>query len=684
MKEKKAFINRELSWLDFNKRVLDKARDEKIPLFERLKFCSIYQSNLDEFFMIRIGALSDHEKSDDASTDNKTELTDKQQILLAAEKVKQLNPLNDEAYKAVTRQLAACGIIRKSLKKAGDAEQKYWHSVFNKKVKALLAPQILDSVHIYPFLQGLSVYIFLELSTPEGRRFALLPVPEKMPKFFVKTGKTIEYVLAEDIVLRFADDLFGGCKINKKLKIRITRNADISGSLLNNDSGIEDLEEMRQILSRRKRLAPLRIELSESPSKLIKQHLAEHLKLKDWMFFVKSAPLEMGHAFELAGLVKKAFPQLFYEPFEASSAKCRSLMSYIERHDMLLAYPYNSFDAIPRLLEEAAADRYVKSISISLYRVARESRVIAALIRAAHAGKAVTVVVELRARFDEQNNISWAKRLEDAGCEVVTMLNGMKVHSKLFLIEREFLGRKTYISHIGTGNFNEDTAKLYTDMSYLTSRGATSREVAAIFNMLKTGSEIAPAESLLVSPYSFKVKMMSFIDEEIKKGEGGRVFIKCNSVSDRDLIMKLFEASNAGVKINMVVRGICCFKAGLAGFSENITVKSIVGRLLEHSRIFIFGSGEEQRIFIGSADFLTRNTERRIEVTAEIYDSQLKAAFSRVEELLMADTFNSHTELPDGSYSVPEHLPGEDRNSQQELFDAFSGGFVAGKRRHGL
>lgn len=681
MNDKKAFINRELSWLDFNQRVLEKARDEKIPLFERLKFSAIFQSNLDEFFMIRIGALSDHEKTDDSSTDNKTELTPKQQIIAATEKTRLLTAESDKAYKEVTRRLAACGIIRKTLKKNNEDDIKYWRNLFNKRIRSVLAPQMLDSVHAYPFIQGLTVYVFLELTTPEGRRFALVPVSNRLPKFFVRTGRTIEYVLAEDMVLRFADELFEGCKINKKIKLRVTRNADIGSFAMVMDSGIDALEGMEMLLRRRKRLAPLRLEMSAAPSKAMKTHLMNKLKLKDWMLFVKNSPLEMGHVYELASLVKGAFPQLFYRPVEASGTKCRSIIDCINRRDMLLAYPFNSFDTIPRLLEEAAADRYVKSISISLYRVAHESRIIAALIRAANAGKKVTVVVELRARFDEENNITWAKRLEDAGCAVVTMLNGMKVHSKLFLIEREFLGRKRYISHVGTGNFNEDTAKIYTDISFLTAKEQIASEISALFEMLKNGQEIISTDALLISPYSFKVKMMAYIDNEINKGENGRIFIKCNSVSDRDIILKLFEASAAGVKITMVVRGICCFRAGVPGVSDNISVKSVVGRLLEHSRIFIFGDGESSRAFIGSADFLTRNTERRIEVTAEITDPLLKQSLLEIKRSLVEDTFNSHIEQPDGSYSVPLHLPGSDNNSQLELFDLFSGGFVAGKRR---
>lgn len=670
MKEKDVFLNRELSWLSFNDRVLEKARDEAVPLFERLKFCAIYCSNLDEFFMVRMGTLADQALLRDVIRDNKTELTPKQQLHRASERIAEESLKLGETVKTVEKKLSGAGIKRCSLKKADSKQLKYWKNVFDSEIKSKLSPQVISEGHAYPFLQGLTTYVYLRLQNRGGEDcFGLVPVPEIVQKMFFLPGAPCSFVLAEDIILRFADELFPQYRIEQKTKLRLTRNADISL-----DEGIFDykfdyVEAMKLLLKRRRQLAPLRVQLSCAPDKKLKTHLEKQFKLKDNMIYVQQIPMDMSYVYELARQATALFSQHFYTPQPAPIPQS-GVIRHLDRQDMLLFYPYESFETVLNLLDEAAEDKTVRAISISLYRVAKDSRVIAALLKAAQNQKDVTVVVELRARFDEQNNIDWAKRLEDAGCNVIYGLGDLKVHAKLILIIRAVHGKQRYISHVGTGNFNENTAKLYTDVSYLTSSEEVAREVAEVFAAFRTGILPRIGQRLLTSPLTFKPGIMALIDREIAKGEEGRIFIKCNSVSDRDIIINLFEASRAGVKITMIVRGICCLCSGIEGHTENIRVISQVGRLLEHSRIFIFGTESEQRIFIGSADFLTRNTERRIEATVEIVPKYLKEKVNAAIEIMLRDNFNSHIQQPDGSYSLPKH-EGENFNSQEYLFGYF-------------
>ncbi|MBQ7783576.1 MAG: polyphosphate kinase 1, partial [Oscillospiraceae bacterium] len=600
------YDNRELSWLKFNVRVLEEACDASVPLCERLLFSQIYQSNLDEFFMIRVGSLYDRILVEDNEADNKTGMTPADQLNAIYIKVNELVPEKDKAYFNIIKELGAVGVEHVDISLLTPAEEEYLRAFFNSEIRPLISPQVVDKRHPFPFLKNKDIYAVTHLESKNSVKLGIIPANGNFSRIILlPDGSKIRFLLAEDVILHYCGSVFENYRILDKALIRITRNADINMEEALYDHDVDLRMVMEELLKKRKKLSPVRLEISGKLNNEAVKFLCKNLELTEQQISKCTSPLDMGFVFSLRNRLEKKHPELFFEhvsPQRPSGVVHGSpMIPQILRHDIMLSYPYESIRPFIQLLNEAGNDPNVISIKITLYRVASNSKIIEALINAAENGKDVFVLVELRARFDEENNIEWSKRLERAGCKVMYGPENLKVHSKLLLITRKKGDQVQYITQIGTGNYNEKTSELYTDLSLMTADTDIGTEAGTVFNALSIGNLVESSSSLLVAPLSLQNKIIELIDREIAaaiSGEQGYIGLKLNSLTDKALMDKLIEASCAGVKIEMVVRGICCLVTGVKGMTENITVRSIVGRYLEHSRIYIFGKGDRQKIYI--------------------------------------------------------------------------------------
>lgn len=657
MTEKGIYMNRELSWLKFNERVLEEAESERVPLCERLSFASIYQSNLDEFFMVRVGSLVDQMLLSEDLTENKTNMTAKEQINAILPQVAKLNRRKDVVYEALMEKLEEKGIRLVDFRRIGKKESESLERYFDLEIAPLLSATIVGKKQPFPFLKNREIYAVVVLERKNGKeKLGIIPCgTDVFPRLIEVPGIPGNYMLSEELILHFIPKVYEGYTVKAKSLIRVTRNADIDADALY-DEDLDYREFMVEVIKRRKRLAPIRLEMSRELDGDIVDTLCGYLDIGRESVFRNNTPLELSFLFQFQDILRQN-PELFYEKRIPQKSGlfdgARPVLAQIKEKDKLLSYPYESMKPFLEMLREAANDDSVISIKMTLYRVAKQSKVVEALIEAAENGKDVLVLVELKARFDEENNIEWSRRLERAGCQVIYGLDGYKVHSKLCLITRRAEGKTEYYTQIGTGNYNEKTAKLYTDLSLMTMNPFIGQEAAAVFSALAKGETLEDAKRLLVAPKCLQNKVLAMIDEEIACAKNGReayIGIKINSLTDKKIIDRLAEASCAGVKIDLIVRGICCLIPGVEGATENIRVISIVGRFLEHSRIYIFGRGEREKMYIASADFMTRNTLRRVEVAAPICDEDLKRRINQMFLTMLYDNVQARELQSNGKY----------------------------------
>ena len=654
------YMNRELSWLKFNERVLEEAENKKVPLCERLTFASIYQSNLDEFFRVRVGSLVDQMLLGGKIRDNKTKMTAKEQIEEVLHQVMKLNRRKDAVYDAIMGQLEDYGIRLVDFRKISKKESEYLEKYFLNEIAPVISPTIVGKRQPFPFLKNNEIYAVVVLQTKSGKeKLGIIPCSNTGFKRLVELPTAGTYILAEELILHYIPEVFERYNIKAKSLIRVTRNADIDADALY-DEDLDYRDFMAELIKRRKKLAPVRLELTREMDGEIVDVLCDYLELDSDYVFQVQAPLDLSFVFEIQDTLRKT-PELFYEkrvPQKSSQFRDgEPVFPQIREKDKLLSYPYESMKPFLNFLREAANDKEVISIKMTLYRVAKHSKIVEYLIDAAENGKEVLVLVELKARFDEENNIEWSRRLEDAGCRVIYGLDGYKVHSKLCLVTRKSEGQVEYYTQIGTGNYNEKTARLYTDLSFMTANVEIGLEAAKVFQALSMEETVDNVQHLLVAPRCLQNKVLSMIDEEIacaKEGKEAYIGLKMNSLTDKKIIDKLIEASQAGVKIDMVIRGICCLIPGVKGKTENIQVRSIVGRFLEHSRIYIFGTQEREKVYIASADFMTRNTLRRVEVATPNYDKDLKMQLEEMFITMLSDNQKARQEDSRGNYEIAE------------------------------
>lgn len=654
------YMNRELSWLKFNERVLEEAENKKVPLCERLTFASIYQSNLDEFFRVRVGSLVDQMLLGGKIRDNKTKMTAKEQIEAVLHQVMKLNRRKDAVYDAIMGQLEDYGIRLVDFRKISKKESEYLEKYFLNEIAPVISPTIVGKRQPFPFLKNNEIYAVVVLQTKSGKeKLGIIPCSNTGFKRLVELPTAGTYMMAEELILHYIPEVFERYNIKAKSLIRVTRNADIDADALY-DEDLDYRDFMAELIKRRKKLAPVRLELTREMDGEIVDVLCDYLELDSDYVFQVQAPLDLSFVFEIQDTLRKT-PELFYEkrvPQKSSQFRDgEPVFPQIREKDKLLSYPYESMKPFLNFLREAANDKEVISIKMTLYRVAKHSKIVEYLIDAAENGKEVLVLVELKARFDEENNIEWSRRLEDAGCRVIYGLDGYKVHSKLCLVTRKSEGQVEYYTQIGTGNYNEKTARLYTDLSLMTANVEIGLEAAKVFQALSMEETVDNVQHLLVAPRCLQNKVLSMIDEEIacaKEGKEAYIGLKMNSLTDKKIIDKLIEASQAGVKIDMVIRGICCLIPGVKGKTENIQVRSIVGRFLEHSRIYIFGTQEREKVYIASADFMTRNTLRRVEVATPIYDKDLKMQLEEMFITMLSDNQKARQEDSRGNYEIAE------------------------------
>lgn len=669
------FMNRELSWLKFNERVLEEAESDLTPLCERLSFASIYQSNLDEFFMVRVGSLVDQEQMSPDIRENKTSMTPAEQLSAVLHTVRGLNARRDFIYAKLLGRVEEAGVRLVDFRKIGRQESERLERYFDSEIAPLISPTIVGRRQPFPFLRNREIYAAVVLERKNGKRkLGIIPCSSGVfPRLIEVSQKDKTYMLAEELILHFIPKVFAGYTVREKSLIRVTRNADIDADALYEED-IDYREFMEELIKRRKRLAPVRLELSRELEGDIVRTLCKHMDVKREHVFFNNAPLDLSFLFQIQDILRMK-TELFYTRRIPQKSPMfdmnRPMLAQIREGDKLLSYPYESMRPFLTMLQEAANDDAVVSIKMTLYRVAKQSKVVEALCEAAENGKDVHVLVELKARFDEENNIEWSRRLEEAGCNVIYGLDGYKVHSKLCLITRVEDGHAAYYTQIGTGNYNEKTARLYTDLSVMTYNQHIGREAAEVFNQLSMGDTVRETEHLLVAPNCLQDKVLAMIDAEIARAREGLdayIGVKINSLTDRRIMDKLSQASCEGVKIDLIVRGICCLIPGIPGKTENIRVISIVGRFLEHSRIYIFGSGERAKMYIASADFMTRNTLRRVEVAAPIEDPALRTRVLAMFEMMLKDNVQARIMQPDGTYKRME--PGENPpfNVQEVLY----------------
>ena len=668
------YMNRELSWLKFNERVLEEAENPEVPLCERMTFVSIYQSNLDEFFRVRVGSLQDQMLISTEIRENKTKMTSAEQIRAIIKEVKKLNQRKDKAYEKLMKKIEDYGITFINYASAKTEEKKFLEKYFMKEIMPLSSPTIVSKRQPFPFLKNGEIYAVVVLETRNKKeRIGIIPCSNNMLARMVELpGGKGRYMLIEELILHYIGKVFKGYKVKGKSLLKVVRNADIDADAAY-DEDLDYREFMEDLMKQRKKLSPVRIDLSREMDETVVDALCRYLDVTPDRVFRSEAPLDVSFVFQVQDLLRRN-TELFYEkrvPQKSPEFKDgQSILQQITQEDKLLSYPYDSIRPFLKMLTEAAEDDSVISIKMTLYRLAKQSKVIEALCEAAENGKEVVVLVELRARFDEENNIRWSRMLEEAGCQIIYGLEHYKVHSKLCLITRRGENGIQYITQIGTGNYNEKTARLYTDLSLMTANEQIGMDAARVFQALAKGEVVEDMEHLLVAPKCLQSKVIEKIEEQIQKqknGETAYIGLKMNSLTDKRIIDKLIDASKAGVKIDMIVRGICCLIPGVEGETENIHVISVVGRFLEHSRIYIFGKGEEAQYYIGSADFMTRNTVKRVEVAATVYSERLKKRLQDLFDLMLSDNKKARKEDTKGTYSVVE-CKGQPINSQELLY----------------
>lgn len=648
--------NRELSWLRFNERVLMEATDETVPLLERLKFIAIFTSNLDEFFMIRVGSLFDLSHFKTHTIDQKSGWTPGEQLTHIYEAVRVLYARRQQIYQEVEQQLRVHGICQLHYDELAETEVKFVRQYFKSSIAPILSPQIVDTHHPFPHLQNKALHIGAWLKYKNNPMFAVIPVPAALPEVIFLPGGETRYIRTEEVILEHVSQIFKDDTILEKTVFCVTRNADINPDDEAFDFDSDDFRgKMKKLLRQRQRLAPVRLELSRPISETFLKYLKEHLPVTQEQVYVTNAPLKMGYAFALPAKLsenkRRALTDAPFTPGVPHGVRLNApITPQVQAHDILLSYPFEGMDTFLHLIRESAYDPDVISIKITIYRLARKAKLVEYLCAAAEAGKDVTAFIELRARFDEQNNIDWSERLEDAGCTVIYGVENYKVHSKVCLITRRSQGSVQYITQVGTGNYNEKTALQYTDLSLVTANPAIGQDANHFFQNLAIGNVSGQYEHLMVAPSSLKTGIIREIDREIAKRGEGRIFIKMNAITDIDLIEKLKQASCAGVRVRMIVRGICCILPDIPEKTENIEVISIVGRFLEHSRVYCFGQGNDERMYIASADFMTRNTEKRVEVACPIYDQAVREKIHYLMDTCWADNVKARALQRDGSY----------------------------------
>ena len=667
-------MNRELSWLKFNERVLEEAENTEVPLCERMNFVSIYQSNLDEFFTVRVGSLQDQMLVNKKIRDNKTKMTSEEQIKAILKVVKKLNKRKDAAYKKLMDKVAEYGITLVDFTTAKPDEKKFLEQYFNHEIVPLSSPTIVGKRQPFPFLRNQEIYAVVVLQTRSGKeRIGIIPCTNNMVERLIELpGGKGRYILSENIVLHYIGKVFKGYKVIGKSLIRVVRNADIDADALY-DEDLDYREFMADLMKERKKLSPVRLDMSREIDGSVVESLCRYLDVSPERVFRSEAPLDLSFIFTIQDHLRMN-PELFYErrvPQKSASFRDGvSILKQIEEEDKLLSYPYESIRPFLNMLNEAAEDDSVISIKMTLYRLAKQSKIVEALCEAAENGKEVVVLVELRARFDEENNIRWSRMLEKAGCQIIYGLEGFKVHSKLCLITKKGKDGIEYITQIGTGNYNEKTARLYTDLSLMTVDEKIGMDAARVFQALTKGETVEESDHLLVAPKCLQNRIIEMIEEEIrhkKNGEDAYIGLKLNSLTDKRIIDKLTEASQAGVHIDMIIRGISCLIPGIKGQTENIRIISIVGRFLEHSRIYIFGCGERRKYYISSADFMTRNTVKRVEVAAPVYAPAIKERIQGIFDLMLSDNKKAREEDSEGNYALVK-CEGEPVNSQEALY----------------
>ena len=669
------YENRELSWLKFNERVLEEAEDTSVPLCERMTFLSIFQSNLDEFFMVRVGSLEDQKLLSQKLRENKTNMTAGEQIEAILKRVAELNERKDAVYASIMKEVGEKGVHLTDFKALAKSESKYLEEYFMKEIVPLLSVMIVGRKQPFPFLKGQEIYALAVLGTRNGKKkIGIIPCSSSVfPRLIRIPTKDDTYMLVEELILHFLPKVYKDYKVLEKSVIRVTRNADIDFNAVY-DEDLDYRDKMAQIVKLRKKLAPVRLELSRDINEDMIKQVCEYAEMEEPHVFLNQAPLDLSFLFQIEDILRKDANLVYQRRVPQPSPMLKSnehIIPQILDHDVLLSYPYESIKPFLQMLQEAARDPEVISIRMTLYRLARNSKVVEALTEAAENGKQVDVLVELKARFDEANNIEWSRTLEDAGCHVVYGIDGLKVHSKLCLITRKVGDEIQYITQVGTGNYNEKTSRLYTDLSLITADKRIGEEAAKVFQAILLGSVVEDMEHLLVAPKCLQNKVLAMIENEIqiaKEGKPAYIGIKINSLTDKKIIDKLIDASRAGVKIDMVIRGINCLRSGIPGDTDNIHIVSIVGRFLEHSRIYIFGTHDRDKVYIASADFMTRNTLRRVEVAAPLYDETVKNKVRKMFATMLRDNVKAREQQPDGSYQKLS-MVGPVLNSQEYFYE---------------
>ena len=672
---KSCYTNRELSWLQFNERVLDEAGNESVPLAERLTFASIYQSNLDEFFMVRVGTLMVQMHSDEKIRENKTGMTSEEQVDAILEHTVELEQKKARIYEQLMGELEPQGIRIINFNKLSKKEGTLLETYFDQNIAPFLMPMIIGKQQPFPFLNNKELYALVLLNTKGGKtKTGIVPCTNSVFKRLIEIpSRPGNFMLCEELILHFVSKLYPTYTVKEKSIMRVTRNADIDDIEVY-DEDMDYRNVMERLIKQRTRLSPVRLELSRQINNKKKKELAKFLGVHTNHIIQVGTPLDLSFVFQLQGYLRDR-TELFYDRRTPQMTPAlnlkKSILDQVAQKDVLLSYPFESIKPFLRMLHEAAEDEQVVSIKMTLYRVAERSKIIDTLIEAAENGKEVIVLVELRARFDEANNIEMSRRLEDAGCHIIYGLGKYKVHSKLCQIIRNTENGLQYITQIGTGNYNEKTSRLYTDLSLLTGNQEIGAEAAKVFRALMLGETVEETKHLLVAPHCLQNKVLAMMDAEMTKAKQGLpayIGIKINSLTDKDIIDKLIEASKAGVKIELIVRGICCLVPGVEGKTDNITVISVVGRYLEHSRIYRFGVGEQEKLYIASADFMTRNTLKRVEVAAPIYDPDVKNRIRHIFDTIMADDEKGKMQTRDRKY-IDRMLGTEKLNSQEVFYD---------------
>lgn len=677
IKKSPYMMNRELSWLKFNERVLNEAGNPKVPLAERLTFVSIYQSNLDEFYRVRVGTLMDQMDVSEVVRENKTNMTSEEQVKAIIRATRELEEKKTVIYEQLMGELEPKGIRLINFNKLSAEEGKILEEYFDREIAPYLSANIVSKQQPFPFLKNKDIYAIALLESKGGKtRTAIIPCSNNVFRRLIDIPtRKGTFLLSEELILQFLPKFFKNYSVKEKSLIRVTRNADIDTEMIY-DEDLDYRDAMENLIKERKRMNPVRMEFTGTLNKKMMHALCKTIHVEKEHVFRSEVPLDLSFVFAIQSYLKNTNAgELFYprrtpRPTPQLNDK-ESLIPQILEKDVLLSYPFESMKSFINLLYEAAEDESVVSIKMTLYRLANKSQIVDALVEAAENGKEVVVLVELRARFDEENNIEYSRKLEEAGCRVIYGLNGYKVHSKLCLISRKTEQGVSYVTQIGTGNYNEKTSALYTDLSLITGNQEIGKEAAEVFAALLRGETVEETHLLLVAPKCLQNKVLDMIEEiqHVKNGEEGYIGIKINSLTDKVIISKLVEASQAGVKIEMIVRGICCLIPGVKGYTENITVISIVGRFLEHSRIYRFGTKERENVYIASADFMTRNTLRRVEVAAPVLDERLKNQLDWMFETMMKDDEKGKCLTEKGIY-VDRNLHVQKLNSQECFYEA--------------